>query len=145
MNNKTGAPLPAEETVKTFPEYSFHDPDFVEWWLGSLYLLSPEDQVAVAEVVINAVNIPEIQTLIAQFVESRMNADRQDQGEPDFTVAPPVLTGSFIEKAMQSARFFTHKAWKENPWLVGIACIGFVFAIGRGIWFVMKEVFRLVF
>lgn len=140
-------PVRRESSQHEFPQYAFHDPEFVEWWLGSLYMLPAADQIAIAEILDLGIHAPKVKAVLDNFIRdlhpeaigpNAMHAGVQVD-------APPSFEGTFVERSIQFARYHVVAYWRTNPWMVVIAASGLVFAVGRGVWFVAKEFFRIVF
>jgi hypothetical protein len=133
-----------------YPTYAFHDPEFVTWWLGSLYMLKPIDQITVAEILRDSIHIPVIKDELDAFIQFQMEQggiERQVEpgAEQAEIEAAPEFVGTRLEQAIQSIKFHFNRYRKENPWMVIIAGGGLAFLVVRGLWFAAKEVFRIVF
>lgn len=118
--------------------YDFHDEAFVTWWLGSLYLLSADDQVAVAQRLASVIHAPEARAEIEAFIEFRSEATLEAPVDGDGSAA-------VSDSRMDQVRFRLIELWQANPWMVGIGCIAIAILAGKGAWFAAKEFFRLVF
>ena len=139
--------VPAESRAHEYPQYAFHDPAFVEWWLGSLYMLPAADQIAVAEILDQSIHTPRVKDVLDNFIRGLDGvANGLKVAEDGVLVdAPPAFEGTLAERSVQFAKYHAVAYWKTNPWMVVIAAAGMVFAVGRGVWFVGKEFFRIVF
>lgn len=126
------------------PAYAFHEPAFVTWWLGSLYLLKPEDQIAIAAGLFEVIHEPGVKAELAAYIALRGMSEEVPQAEP-VVAGVPVFEGTRTEQAIQAIKYHLRLQWENNPWIVGIAGAGFVFVVGKGAWFILKELYRLVF
>lgn len=118
--------------------FNFHDPNFVEWWLKSLYLLPPEMQINAATWLKSVVHVPEVHAEVDLF-NARFGAGplaASDQVLPGAPHEQPTKTeeGTWFEVATASLQ----KLWRERPsmiWLAGLAVAVLVIrgvgAIGR--------------
>ena len=147
MSPQTATALEAPTTGPDMPVYAFYDPTFVTWWLGSLYLMKPEDQIAIATSLHEAIHEPAVQAELAAFVAFRSGTEGVGEVSPAAALEAetPVLTGARIEQGIQVAKYKLHQMWDESRWLLIVAAIGLVYVVGKGTWFLSKEVFRLVF
>lgn len=118
------------------PAYDFHDSAFVTWWLGSLFLLKPEDQIAIATSLHDAIHEPLVQAELAAFVAFTGGSE---------SVEAPVFEGTRGEQVVQVVKYKLRELWQTNPWFLGLAGAGLTFVIGKGIWFLASEVSRIVF
>lgn len=118
------------------PSYDFHDSAFVTWWLGSLFLLKPEDQIAIATSLHEAIHEPLVQAELAAFVAFTGGAE---------SAGTPVFEGTRGEQMIQIVKYKLREIWDSNPWFLGLAGAGLVFVIGKGIWFLASETLRIVF
>lgn len=139
--------VPTASSAHEYPQYAFHDPVFVEWWLGSLYMLPAVDQIAVAEILDQSIHTPKVKEVLDIFIRGLDGVANglkvaEDRGQED---APPAFEGTLAERSIQFAKYHVVAYWKTNPWMVVIAASGMLFAVGRGVWFVGKEFFRIVF
>jgi len=114
--------------------YAFNEPDFVAWWLQSLFLLDYEDQVRVAEDLRLKLNTPEVTAEIDAFVAHR---SFQPEGEQD-ALGVPKSKELIISESLRGL-------WQRSPWMVGGALFAALFFAAKGIWFVGKELLRIVF
>lgn len=139
--------LDAPSTGPDMPAYAFHDPAFVTWWLGSLYLFRPEEQIAIATSLHEAIHEPSVQAELAAFVAFRTETEGVGEVSQAAVEEPamPVLSGTRTEQGIQVAKYKLRQMWDENRWLLIVAAIGLVYVVGKGTWFLSKEVFRLVF
>lgn len=114
--------------------YAFNDPDFVAWWLQSLFLLDFDDQVRIAMELRLKLNTPEVMAEIDAFV-----VQRSFQTEVDLDGAGDLKSRDLV--IAESLRGI----WQRSPWMAGGAVVAALFFAGKGIWFVGREVFRIVF
>ena len=120
------------------PQYAFNEPEFVTWWLGSLYLFPMEDQVAIANHLRASVHEPDVQAEIDGFVAYTSGAWLVAAGE-----SPAV-----DESGAAVARFALAKIremFRASPWLVGFGVAGLLFAAVQGAWIVAKGFLGIVF
>lgn len=140
--NQTAANMEGNEsagdraTSTALPSYEFHDPTFVTWWLGSLFLLKPEDQIAIATSLHEAIHEPMVQAELAAFVALTGGAESAEA---------PVFEGTRGEQVIQVVKYKLREIWVSNPWFLGLAGAGLTFVIGKGIWFLANEALRIVF
>lgn len=116
--------------------YAFHDPEFVEWWLRSLYMLSPDDQVGIARAMSERIQVPAVKTVCAEFIalfgSSVVNAVATDTADE-----PPALkfdpSADRFTQASQVATAKFAEIWAANRKLIVLAGIGIVFFVGKGL------------
>lgn len=123
------------------PQYAFNQPEFVTWWLGSLYLFPIEDQLAIANHLRASVHEPDVQAEIDGFIAYTSGASLLPADEPS-------TTGPVDESIAAVAKFALAKIremFRANPWLVGFGVAGLLFAVAQGVWMVAKGFFRIVF
>lgn len=142
MNTQSAA-MPEAESENSYPAYAFHDPAFVEWWLGSLHLMGPADQVAVAEVIYDSIHIPEVQARIAQFIQTQA-AEAGIGAEPAEDEPMPEFEGTLPQRIGQMLRFHLLAYRKENPKMFYVFLAGMMFAVGKGVWVLVTEAQRLL-
>jgi hypothetical protein len=106
--------------------YDFHDPAFVTWWLDSLYLLPVDDQIAIAQRLLDAVHAPASRQEIEAFLE----VWRQEQERRD---APATQTA-----APAGWTIALRSAWRAKPWLTGVGGLACMFFVAKGIWFLWR-------
>lgn len=122
---------------------TFNEPRFVTWWLGTLYLFKPADQVAIAQLLLDAVHNPQVSREIQAFialqatdeVESPQGLPRAGEGlevEPD-------------SPAIAVVRSSLQEYWRTNPWMLGAGVVAIAFFMAKGAWLIGKELFRIVF
>lgn len=139
MNQESAATTPE---ANPFPAYAFHDPAFVEWWLGSLYLMAPADQIAVAEVIFESIHIPEVKERIARFIQSQAVEAGTDQAT-SVTQQMPEFEGALLQRVGQMLRFHLQVYRNENPKMFYVFLAGMLFAVGKGVWVLATEAHRL--
>lgn len=147
MSPQTATALEESTIGPDLPVYAFHDPSFVTWWLGSLYLFKPEDQIAIASSLHEAIHEPTVQAELAAFVAFRNGSDGIDEvSQPTaWEAETPVLSGTRTEQVIQVAKYKLRQMWDESRWLLIVAAIGLVYVVGKGTWLVLKESFRIIF
>jgi len=118
--------------------FNFHDPNFVEWWLKSLYLLPPEMQINAAAWLKSVVHVPEVHAEVDLFT-ARFGAGPLAASIEVLPGLPQEGStksgdGAWVEAATASLQ----RLWREKPsmiWLAGLAVavlvIRGVSAIGR--------------
>ena len=120
--------------------YDFHDPDFVKWWLQSLYLVDPESQVGIAQAVSERIQVPAVKAVCAEFAAGFDLA----VGETDVSNRPapqPALkldptfdpTADRLTQASQVATAKLAELWSVNRKLLIVAGIGIIFFVGKGL------------
>ena len=123
---------------------AFNEPRFVTWWLGTLYLFKPDDQVAIAQLLQDAVHSPAVTREIQAFIEFHaleggLSADVESAPPPVASSDEEVLGGVPLIKSRLA------ELWRSSPWMVGLGVAAIVFFIAKGAWFVVREFFRIVF
>lgn len=123
---------------------AFNEPRFVTWWLGTLYLFKPGDQVAIAQLLQDAVHSPAVTREIQAFIEfhaleAGLSADVESAPPPVASSDEEVLGGVPLIKSRLA------ELWRSSPWMVGLGVAAIVFFIAKGAWFVVREFFRIVF
>lgn len=124
--------------------YHFNDPHFVGWWLDSLYLLSIDEQVAVAERLRERVGILDVQATIDVFIDDRTGSTSHI-GSPE---APGfALEGAGEVVAMPAAGVAVdtmRRMWTERrPLLIFLGLIVGIYAV-RGCLFLFDCIKALV-
>lgn len=130
-------------TTSPWPAYAFHDPEFVTWWLGSLYLLQPVDQALVADVLRSAIHEPRVQEELSAFIALRTEEQIPQVEDEHPTV--PKFEGTRTEQAIQVMGYQLGQQWEHNRWLLLTFLAGLTFVVGKGGWLVLKEAFRIIF
>ncbi len=123
--------------VATLP-FAFHDPEFVTWWLTSLYLFKLEDQIAIAGLLSDAVHAPDAKREIEAFIEYHLGGTVAEQPERPTEID---VSASAVDVVLVRVR----ELWRSSPWMVAIGAVALLFFSGKAIWFVGKEFFRIVF
>lgn len=123
---------------------AFNEPRFVTWWLGTLYLFKPGDQVAIAQLLKDAVHSPAVTREIQAFIEFHaleggLSADVESAPPPVAISDEEVLGGVPLIKSRLA------ELWRSSPWMVGLGVAAIVFFIAKGAWFVVREFLRIVF
>jgi hypothetical protein len=122
---------------------TFNEPRFVTWWLGTLYLFKPADQVAIAQLLLEAVHHPQVSREISAFIALQT----LDEAEPP-EHQPLAGVGAGSEPnapAIAVLRSSLHDYWRTNPWMLGVGAVAIVFFMAKGAWLIGKELFRIVF
>lgn len=109
--------------------YNFHDPEFVDWWLKSLYLLPLEQQVAAAHAIKQVVSVPavhaEADLFLAEMGEGPLAGAVQVQQTPPAANAEEepldVVTGTL------------RRIWRERPAVIWLGVISLGVLALRGI------------
>lgn len=108
------------------PRYDFHDPDFVAWWLRSLYMLPVDQQAAAAQSIRMSVNTPQVHAEIDVYLaEFGYGPLAQSVSAQPYSVATGAENASDLasrpwqETIAGSARTF----WDERKPLVIVAVI----------------------
>jgi hypothetical protein len=117
--------------------YAFHDPEFVTWWLTSLYLFKPADQIAIAEMLSEAVHAPEVQREIEAFIDFRSAVLPAELGQPVAAESAEPAGAAVV------ARF--RELWRDNPWMVSAGALAILFFSLKAVWFLGHELVRIVF
>lgn len=115
--------------------YPFHDPDFLGWWLQSLYLLPPDEQVAVALSLRQVLHAPALQAEIDAFVDRRVEA------VPELTKVVstgPTSAGHIVADKLR-------EMWHTRPWMLAGGVAGLAYLVVGAACFVFKEFARIVF
>lgn len=120
--------------------FAFHDPAFVVWWLNSLYLFRPEDQIAIAELLAGAVHAPDAKAEIEAFVAVRtlehIPAEAAAEGGPSSGTAVTAID-------VVVAR--TRELWRANPWMVSLGLLAIAFFSAKAVFLLGRELIRIVF
>ncbi len=104
--------------------FNFHDPNFVEWWLQSLYMLPPEMQINAATWVKSVVHVHEVHAEVDLFT-ARFGAGplaAHLEVLPGLPHDQPVKSGEGAWFEIATASF--QRLWRERPsmiWLAGLA------------------------
>lgn len=141
MSNNDPQAFEAQATPSTMDSYRYHDSDFVAWWLQGLYPFAPEDQIAIAEMLHDRINIPEVQDVIQDFVDSRkVGSVRAATPAAHFTTDVSVHRMTARETVVSSII----RSWKDQRSLyIMIFVICAVFA-ARGAWTIIRSVADLI-
>lgn len=123
---------------------AFNEPRFVTWWLGTLYLFRPDDQVAIAQRLQEAVHSPAVSREIQAFIEfhaleGNTMADVESAPPPEANSDDGVFAGVSLVKSRLA------ELWRSSPWMVGLGVAAMAFFIAKGAWFVLREFARVVF
>lgn len=122
---------------------AFNEPRFVTWWLGTLYLFRPSEQLAIAQLLMDAVHTAAVSREIQAFIElQKIEGDAQDaaeeapresamSGDPRHGIA--LVSGRLIELG------------RANPWMLGLGLAAIAWYIVKGAWFIGTELFRIIF
>ncbi len=122
---------------------AFNEPRFVTWWLGTLYLFRPSDQVAIAQLLMDAVHTGPVSREIQAFIElHQIEGDTLDAaGE---SPVDPLLSGDpRLGIALVRSRLI--ELGRANPWMLGAGLAAIAWFIAKGAWFIGTELFRIVF
>jgi hypothetical protein len=125
--------------------FDFHEPEFVHWWLRSHFLLSVDDQIAVAENLRRVVAVPEVHEAIDQFILSVGHLvpedERMDVGSSHAPDDAHVLTP---KTPMEAAALGALKVWNERRGLCYLlGAIIFVYA-AKGTYTLFKGATQLL-
>jgi hypothetical protein len=121
--------------------YDFHDEKFVTWWLNSLYLFSTQDQLAIAQLLRDAIHAPDAAREIEAFVTIRA----QGIGEMDSLSNQPMRhTGTAGSRDGGVFRSMV-QLWRAGPWTATLGLGALAFFLAKGLWFVLREGYRLIF
>jgi hypothetical protein len=133
-------PTDSEKTdVDTPAVYAFHDPKFVSWWLGSLYLLRPESQLQAAVALRQSVHQLGAVARLEEFIgETAAVIDHSAGTAPavDLPIAEPEEPAAAgpADAAMRRVR----SMWKTSPSATVIGVLGIAFVAGKGLWTVVR-------
>lgn len=127
--------LPAA-SVPHWPSYDFHDEKFVTWWLNSLYLFAPQDQLAIAQLLRDAVHAPEAAREIEAFLAIRTQAVGDSDGQTAGQPAPGA--GAGVGGAGGIVRSIA-QIWYTSRWTAALGLCAVAFFLAKGLWFVMKS------
>lgn len=131
MLNPTNTPAESNSRV-TAAGYEFHSPEFVQWWLHSLYLLPLEQQLAAAQSLKDSVQVPAVHAVVDLFLLGlRYSPQSLQRSTPEAPVPEQREPRSPTDTAMNTLVGI----WRERPaiiWVTVLACI--VLAI-RGVKF----------
>lgn len=112
-----------------WPEYQFHDPVWLTWWLESLYPLPPHQQAEIAIRLQSTVYAPRAQEVLSEFLDHlrirfgvHMTALNGD-GEVDTQGVQP--TRALWEKVMERLLI----SFKPILWLSALAIGGWIFGL----------------
>lgn len=67
-----GGETAAVPNAAQFGDYRFQDPAWLSWWLTSLYMLSPGEQVQVAQRLLQVVHARESREVLEGFIDYQM-------------------------------------------------------------------------
>ena len=135
-------PLPIASVSRGQP-YDFHDEKFVTWWLNSLYLFSTQDQLAIAQLLRNAIHAPEAAREIEAFVTIRTRSiDRESSS--DAGDRSPLGASADGNAAAGLSRAVT-QIWQTSPWIAGLGVCAVALFLVKALWFAARQVYRLVF
>lgn len=116
--------------------YDFHDPDFVKWWLQSLYLVSPVEQVGIAKAVSERIQVPAVKAVCVEFAAG-FDLPEAETVVVDGPVAQPALefdpSADRLTQASQVATAKFAELWSANRKLIIVAGIGIIFFVGKGL------------
>ncbi len=132
---------PTTVTAAYQQPYDFHDERFVTWWLNSLYLFAPEDQLAIAKLLRAAVHAPEAAHEIEAFLTVRAQAPGVGDGHLE---APSLQGGRAGPGAATGILGSLSKFWRISPWTAGLGLCALAFFLAKGVWFVLREVLRVI-
>lgn len=124
-------------TASPYPVYAFHEPEFVTWWLGSLYLLRPAEQRELALILRETVNVPEVHERIDEFLA------RFEDAEEDVTVGdgPDLKAMNWRQVVIWRIRGM----WETHQTVLLLFGAALLFFVGKGMWVVGREFVRVVF
>lgn len=132
MNDRQPSHQPGQDGVQR-SAFDFHDPRFVEWWLGSLYLLPPEVQISVASSIKAVVHVPEVHAEVDLF------AARFGEGplvEPHALTSNETRDPSMTWKEQSLVDVVTssfRRLWQERPSVVLLAALAVTVLVLRGL------------
>jgi hypothetical protein len=132
---------PIVNAARTQP-YDFHDEEFVTWWLNSLYLFPPHEQLAIAQQLRNAVHAPRAALEIEAFLTIRMQAIEDGYGTAQDKLPPD--ENAPLRRDAGIAGFLA-PFWRSNPWTTVLGVVAAAFFLAKGLWFAAREAWRLVF
>jgi hypothetical protein len=121
--------------------YDFHDEKFVTWWLNSLYLFSTQDQLAIAQLLRNAIHAPDAAREIDAFLAIRAQSTDETQRPQDQSIRHTGVAGTGTGGIFRSMM----QLWRAGPWTAAIGLGALAFFLAKGIWFVLRESFGVIF
>lgn len=133
-------PLPIASVSRGQP-YDFHDEKFVTWWLNSLYLFTLEDQLAIAQLLHDAVHAPDAVREIEAFLAIRM----QDFGDSTGQVDQPSRDASAGNRGTDGILHSVMQIWRASPWTFALGFCALAFFLAKGLWFAFREGYRVIF
>lgn len=121
----------------SYPVYAFHEPEFVTWWLGSLYLLRPVEQKELALIMKETVNVPAVHACIDQFVARFEDIGNEAAGGD--TPDPKTMTWR------QVLVWRIRGMWETHQTVLLLFGAALLYFVGKGMWIVGREFVRIVF
>lgn len=132
---------PTTVTAAYRQPYDFHDERFITWWLNSLYLFAPEDQLAIAQLLRAEVHAPEAAHEIEAFLTVRAQALGTGDGHLE---APSLRGGRAGTDTATGILGSLSKLWRISPWMAGLGLCALALFLVKGVWFVLREVIRVI-
>lgn len=131
-------PLPSSPDLRS---YCYHDPEFVAWWLQGLYPFKVEQQVHIATLLHEAVNDPEVQAVIVDFVAMRQpQADNNSEGGAD-AAAIEAIRNATVEEVIAGR---LKRMWSEQRNVFWVAGAVAVFLLARGVGALLNAVQSMI-
>jgi hypothetical protein len=125
MSSETPEPSVVPEQ---FGEYRFQDPAWMAWWLSSLYLLRPDEQVQIASRMLETVHAKGSQEMLIAFIEYHSPQTRQEAQN----------TGEMVEQTEldtepSSWKGVLSRSWKNYSRSMTAAAVVLAFAAWRAV------------
>lgn len=125
--------------------FDFHEPEFAIWWLRSHFLLSIDDQIAVAENLRRVVAVPEVHEVIDQYILSIGRLDHEDKMTDDGSASSRDVDFAPMPKSpIEAATLGAIKVWNERRglcYLLGVIILGYA---ARGTYTLLKGGIQLL-
>ncbi len=121
--------------------YAFHEPRFVTWWLGSLHLFPPQDQIGIATALRGTLHNVAVQEEIDAFIALTAQENGLAAAEQD----ADALDGSPGEDKPRAALAMYKQLFGSHPWLVVLGTLGVLVLVLKGLLGIARGLFSVVF
>lgn len=121
--------------------YRFHNPEFVAWWLRSLYLLPPHLQLEAADAVRSSVHLPTVHAQVDHFTVDLLQQLEGPHVEPAARPADEGASSADLDGRQAgpgSVSTALQRMWRKAPVLTVAGVIGLVVLVTRGAQVVLR-------